>query len=65
MSLKHFHILFIAVSVMLTFGFAVWALLAQDQSTMVRALGVSSGLLGIGLLIYGVWFYKKSKHVII
>lgn len=65
MSLKHFHIVFIVASILATFGFAAWAILTRVQPTDVRALGWFSLVLGFALTTYGVWFLKKSKHVII
>lgn len=64
MSLKHFHILFIFLAVLCTLGFSAWALLVPGQESLDRAIGWFSGVLGVGLVFYGAWFLKKSKHVI-
>ena len=64
MSLKHFHVVFIVFAVLICAGFGAWALLAKDQSGAVRASGIFSLVLGGGLSIYGIWFYRKSKRVI-
>ena len=64
MSLKHFHIVFIFLAVLCTLGFAAWALLLPGLEMSVRGIGWFSGVLGVGLILYGSWFWKKSKHVI-
>ena len=55
MSLKAFHILFVTLSVILSFGVAVWA----GRSWM----GVASGLTGVFLVVYGIWFYRKISRL--
>ena len=65
MSLKAFHIVFIAASIALALGFGVWAVrdFAHSGSRVMLALGVGS-LIGSGLLAaYGVWFLRKLKGV--
>lgn len=59
MSLKHFHVVFIVFAVLLSFGFGAWALMATGQSTGMRGVGVFSLVLGAGLTVYGIWFYRK------
>ncbi len=65
MSLKTFHIVFIVFSVLLAFGVAVWAFqsYAGNGNTMMIVAGIASAVIGIGLIIYGVKFLKKLKHV--
>ncbi len=67
MSLKHFHVIFIAIAALLCVGFGAWTFLADnDQITsMIRATGIFSLVLAAVLAIYGTWFYRKSKKVII
>ena len=64
MSLKHFHIVFIVLAILCTIGFAAWALLMPRLEVSLRAIGWFSAVLGVGLTIYGGWFWKKSRHVI-
>jgi membrane-bound metal-dependent hydrolase YbcI (DUF457 family) len=64
MSLKAFHIFFIAVSTLLCVFFGVWATRDFNHSGnwLYMALGVAS-FLGSGLLVwYGVWFLRKLKN---
>lgn len=65
MSLKAFHIFFIAVSILLAFGFGIWILM--NRPVGIEALDILCGLLsfsfGGGLLLYGIRFLKKFKHV--
>jgi hypothetical protein len=63
MSLKTFHILFITVAALLAFGFAWWLLNADPTTTGALAGGVLSALVGAGLIVYGIRFLKKLKHV--
>ena len=66
MSLKHFHIVFIVLAVLSSLGFGAWALLSDVgvASSSIRITGWLSLVIGAGLAVYGVWFFRKSKHVI-
>ncbi len=61
MSLKAFHIFFIAVAALTLFGFGVWCVLVGGTGYLV--MGVVSFIAGIGLVIYGVKFLQKLKDV--
>ena len=64
MSLKAFHIFFIAVSTVLFVGLGVWATrdFSQSGNWLHLALGVGA-FLGSGLLVfYGIWFLRKLKN---
>ena len=56
MSLKWVHILFIALSSLLAFGFGAWSL---QRGSVGMAIG--SFALGAGLIAYGVWFMRKIR----
>ena len=60
MSLKGFHIVFIALSVLLTAGFAYWSF-ANETAIPV---GIGSAILSVALVIYGIYFIKKSRNII-
>ena len=64
MSLKGFHIVFITLSTLCAFGFAVWTLLSRNDANTggIRALGIASAFTGVALAIYGVWFYRKIRN---
>ena len=66
MSLKHFHIVFIALAVLSSLGFGAWALMsaAGAGSDSIRITGWLSLILAAGLAVYGVWFFRKAKHEI-
>lgn len=66
MSLKAFHIVFVTLSTLMSLFFAVWAFgLTADRSGLVTALGVI-GVIGVIIMpIYGVYFYKKAKHILL
>lgn len=65
MSLKAFHVLFIALSIVLSFGVAVWAIQqwAVSRATGDLTLGVVLFLVGFGLLGYGFRFIQKWKEM--
>ncbi len=66
MSLKFFHIFFIALAIICTFGFAAWTAWAQVDGLGTRISGICSGVLGVPLTIYGYWFVtKKAKQLIV
>jgi hypothetical protein len=65
MSLKAFHIVFVAASTLLAFGFGAWELqnyfaVGERQSLW---FGVLSLLAGIALIWYGKIVLKKLKHI--
>jgi len=63
MSLKAFHIFFIAVSVLLLLGFGVWCLrmfsIGGEHGIII--LGTISFLSAAALVVYGMRFLKKLK----
>ncbi|MCG8405802.1 MAG: hypothetical protein MI923_11450 [Phycisphaerales bacterium] len=65
MSLKAFHVFFLAVSLLMTLGFGVWAIRdyldAGKQSSLY--LGTGSFVVAALLAVYGVWFLKKLRNV--
>ena len=68
MSLKSFHIFFIVMAVLISFGFCLWVFTrgGADLVSGLGALGMLSGLAGVGLAVYGVWFVvRKSGRIII
>lgn len=60
MSLKGFHFVFIFLSILLAIGFSAWSLI---NNTAVP-VGIGSAVLAVLLVIYGIWFIKKSKKII-
>jgi len=61
MSLRAFHILFIVLAILLAAGCAVWGF-ANGVSPI---FGVVCVLISVALIIYGVYFLKKSRKLII
>jgi len=65
MSLKAFHIVFIIVSTLMTFGFGAWELhsyhLTAARADLAYGVGSISG--GVALVIYGIYFLRKLKHI--
>jgi hypothetical protein len=60
MSLKTFHIFFIILAILVTAGFAAWTFVNQTGT----GVGVFSGVCSVALVIYGIWFIRKSRHII-
>ena len=58
MSLKWFHSVFIALSMLVSLGFGVWGLFNQHV-----ALGVVSMAASAGLVVYGNYFLGKARKL--
>lgn len=65
MSLKAFHIIFIGTSALLASGFAVWLIngFATGGNTLQLLAGIASAIGASGLVVYGIRFMRKLKHV--
>ena len=65
MSLRAFHLFFVAVSVMLTAFFAAWAA-GQYRSAHEAGyvlVAVASLASGVGLALYGAAFQRKTRKL--
>jgi hypothetical protein len=65
MSLKAFHIVFIAASILLAFGFGAWCFVQYADTHRATELiyGISSIVVGLGLIWYGKYVLRKLKHI--
>ncbi len=65
MSLKAFHILFVALSTLLAVLFAAWSFqgFVESASAAMLTAAVGAILFAVGMVVYGVWFLRKLKHV--
>ena len=65
MSLKAFHIFFIALCVLMSGALGAWGVndYLQGGNNQSLALGVIFFLTGAVLLVYGVRFWKKMKEL--
>jgi cytochrome bd-type quinol oxidase subunit 1 len=63
MSLKFFHVVFVTTATVLSLAGAHWAfqIYQQSQRLEMKVVGVSSILIAVALLVYGVWFYRKLQ----
>jgi hypothetical protein len=65
MSLRQFHLLFIAMSVILTAFFAAWAAgqyrVAQEASYALAAAGALAA--GAALAVYGAAFQRRTRRL--
>jgi hypothetical protein len=64
-SLRAFHLVFIAVSVVLAAFFAAWAFneYRAMNSLAYAAAAVGSLAAGVGLAVYGAAFQRKTRHM--
>ena len=65
MSLKGFHVFFIAVCLILSIGLGVWGIREYRSTNEAGSLylGVGSFVCGVVLSMYGVWFLRKLRHL--
>ena len=65
MSLKGFHIVFIILSTLLAVGVGLWCVWVDllEGAPIYLAGAIASFAAGLGLIIYGVWFYRKMKRL--
>jgi len=64
MSLKIFHVLFIALSILTTFGFSLWCLQSYygNPDIQMVVFGIPSAMIGLGLVFYSKWFFDKLRN---
>jgi len=65
MSLKGFHIVFITMSTLLAAGTGTWCLWIDSihSAPAFRIGAICSFLAAVGLVSYGIWFWKKMKRL--
>lgn len=65
MSLKGFHLVFITITTLLSFGIGVWCLWINSlgPSTGYVIGAVCSFVAALALLVYGCWFWRKMKRL--
>jgi hypothetical protein len=65
MSLKGFHIVFIIFTTLLAIGCGGWCIWLNLVEGAPFYLGgaIASLVVAIGLIVYGVWFYRKMKRL--
>ena len=67
MSLRGFHIVFITVTMLLSIFLIVWGFrfAPSEAASTGRTVGIL-GIIGLFVLpVYGVYFYRKAKKLII
>ena len=64
MSLKHFHIAFVTITVLFFAGLAAWCLLVTGLPEMYRIMGWISAVCAVGMFVYGILFLKKVRTLI-
>jgi hypothetical protein len=61
MSLKVFHLVFIILATLLAAGCAVWSFANQTA----YGFGIGSVVVALALIVYGCWFVKKARRIIV
>ena len=61
MSLKAFHVIFIIVSILLAVGCAGWSWFNRTSPVF----GYASAAAAVALVLYGIWFVRKSRRIIV
>lgn len=68
MSLKTFHLFFLAIAILFDFGFAAYAFYGPENEITreIRPMGIGSGVFGVILIAYGIWFhFRKAPKIIV
>ncbi len=67
MSIKGFHLIFIFIASIFCGSFGVWALFIndQDEGTAMTVFGVVTLVFSLALIVYGIYFRRKSKDIIV
>lgn len=70
MSLKSFHIFFLVIAVLFDFSLAAFSWFGPDNDITHElrssGMGLGSGIFGLILVGYGIWFHKvKAPSIII
>jgi len=65
MSLKVFHIVFIVFSTLLAITLGSWCIWMNlvEGTSVYLAGAVASFVCAVGLVVYGLWFYRKMKRL--
>ena len=65
MSLKGFHIVFITISTLLALGIGAWCLWVNsiEAAPVFVAGSIASFIVAAGLIVYGIYFYRKMKRL--
>jgi len=61
MSLRGFHILFIFLAILMSVGCALWAF----ANGVAPLFGSGCAIAAVALVIYGIYFLKKTKKLIL
>ena len=66
MSLRAFHIVFVTVSTFFFAFLAIWAFVfAVDRTPVITALGAVSAVAAVVMPVYGFFFYKKVRNIVL
>ncbi|MBB5353811.1 hypothetical protein HNR46_004074 [Haloferula luteola] len=66
MSLRAFHIVFVTVSTLMFVFLAIWSfVIAVEKSGLVTGLGILGVVGSLGMPVYGVYFYRKARKLLL
>lgn len=62
-----FHVVFVTLSVLMAFGCSAlaWSERAGSTSPWPMIGALASAICGVGLIVYGVWFLRKTRKLIL
>ncbi len=65
MSLKGFHLFFITIAALFCAAFGIWALFFDETEAgiLVKIFGGITLALSVGLVAYGVYFFRKIQNL--
>ena len=66
MSLRGFHLIFITIAAIFCAGFGVWAIFMEqaDSGLGMKLFGGVTLVAAVGLLFYGISFFRKAKNLL-
>ncbi|MCA9256530.1 MAG: hypothetical protein KDA33_12870 [Phycisphaerales bacterium] len=62
MSLKAFHVFFVAISILMCVSLGVWGVRGGADSTLPLSMAVVGFGGAVTLSVYGVWMLRKLKR---
>ncbi|MCU0797363.1 MAG: hypothetical protein MUF31_15680 [Akkermansiaceae bacterium] len=66
MSLRAFHIVFVTITTLMCVFLAIWAFaFAGDRTPLVLGLGGFGALGAVVMPVYGVYFYRKARNILL
>jgi type IV secretory pathway TrbL component len=65
MSIRGFHLFFISLASVFCALVAIWAFVVGADDVLLKVVGGLCALAALVLPVYGVYFYRKAKNLLI